>query len=218
MIQAAALQEYYERYKEMLLVAILVIFHTVGLVGLTSEYRNDFLPLSFFNLTLSFVIVWFARYNRSTSWYIFVVVAFLIGMSVEWIGVHTGWLFGNYIYGENLGIKIAGVPLIIGINWVLLSVISSAVARRFTQNKIGLVFLGAMFMLLLDIVIEPVAIVSDYWVWSGDIPFSNFITWFVVALFLQFIFVSLNLVERNKVALVLYMIQLVFFVILNLAL
>ena len=41
-------------------------------------------------------------------------------MLTEAIGVNTGLLFGTYEYGANLGFKIFGVPLIIGVNWTVL--------------------------------------------------------------------------------------------------
>jgi putative membrane protein len=218
MIQAAALQEQFYRYKQWGLIGLLIIFYTVGLVGLSlEEHRADFLALSFFNLALSFVLLLLGRHAHSLRLYAFIIFAFIVGMGSEWIGVHTGYLFGDYSYGESLGIKLFDVPLIIGINWTMLVIISAAIAKRIQMNKYLQAVVASLFMLLLDVLIEPVAIVSDYWTWEGDvIPLFNFVSWFGIALLLQIVYFGLNLAEKNKVATALYCIQFIFFVILNL--
>jgi putative membrane protein len=216
MIRAAIFQEYFERYKQLTLIVLLVIFYTVGIVGLAiPEYKEYFLSLSFFNLTLSFALLILGRHEFNTKLWVYLLFGFSIGMAVEWIGVHTGYLFGDYYYGENLGLKWYGVPLVIGVNWLMLTIISSSVAKLVKVNKYIQAFFGALLMLLLDLLIEPFAIVSDYWYWAGEIPVSNFVTWFIIALFLQFFWFHFNLAEKNKVAITLYILQLLFFIILN---
>lgn len=216
MITAASFQEYFERYKQNALIALLVIFYTVGVVGIAiPEYRESFLELSFFNLMLSFILLILGRFQYSKSFWAFLLFGFFVGMAVEWIGVHTGYLFGDYYYGENLGVKWYEVPVIIGINWVMLTIICSSVISYLKLNKYISIFLSAILMLILDLLIEPFAIVSDYWYWSGDIPISNFVTWFIIALFLQFVWFSFKLAEKNKVGFALFFIQLMFFSILN---
>lgn len=217
MIRAAIFQEYFERYKQLTLILLLVIFYAVGIVGIAlPAYREDFLALSFFNLMLSFVLLILGRKEYSKAFWIYLIFGFFIGMGVEWIGVHTGYLFGSYYYGENLGWLWYGVPIIIGINWVMLTIISSSVAIKIPINKYLQAFIAATLMLVLDLLIEPFAIVSDYWYWEGEIPLSNFVTWFIIALFLQLIWFHFNLAEKNKVAVALFLIQLTFFTVLNL--
>lgn len=217
MIQAAALSEQFSRYKQVLLIGLLIIFYTVGVVGLSiEEYRSNFLSLSFFNLALSFALLLMGRNLQSLRLYVFIFFAFVVGVGVELIGVHTGYLFGDYAYGESLGVKFYDVPIIIGINWGMLVIISASVTQRFQMNKFLQAVVASLFMLLLDVLIEPVAVESDYWTWEGDvIPLFNFVCWFGVALLLQFVYFGLNLAEKNKVATALYCIQFMFFLILN---
>ena len=195
-----------------------MIFYLVGIVGLTSSYREDFLPLSFMNLVISFIVLFIASKNRGLRFYFFIFVGFSIGMIAEWLGVHTGLLFGNYVYGTNLGPLWYGVPLIIGVNWVMLTIISGSIAERLKIHWIFKAIVGTFLMLILDVLIEPVAIQSGYWIWSGDIPLSNFLGWFLIALVIQLVYFSLKLGEQNKVATVLYFINIVFFLILNIVL
>jgi bisanhydrobacterioruberin hydratase len=216
MFQAPTIQEHIERYRALIIISLLIVFYTVGVVGLSLDsQRDDFLELSFFNLALSFGLLLLGRTQHSLKLYGFIFLAFTIGMSVEWIGVHTGFLFGNYRYGESLGFRLFDVPIIIGINWAMLVMISAAVAKTIPVSRWIQIILATAFMVILDVLIEPVAIKSDYWIWDGPIPFSNFIDWFLVTIILQAIYFRLNLAEVNKVAIALYFIQLVFFIILN---
>lgn len=217
MFQAPELQEKIYRYKTTILIAVLVIFYIVGVVGLSLEsYRSSFLELSFMNLALSFTLLLIGRNNHSKGFYTFAFFAFTIGMTVEWIGVHTGLLFGDYFYGENLGFKIVEVPFIIGINWLMLTIISASVLQDAKFHWLIKSVLAALLMLVLDLLIEPVAIKSDYWTWNGEIPISNFVTWFIIALVLQLVYFKFKLAEKNKVAVSLYFLQFLFFLILNL--
>jgi len=215
MISAPLFQEYFQRYKTYFLITLLVIFYGVGLVGLSSDSREYFLKLSFFNLALSFSILLLARVQHNAKFYLFVLFAFFFGMSAEWIGVHTGFLFGDYVYGESLGLKWFGVPIIIGVNWIMLTMISASVLQLLKIHWLLKAIGATCLMLLLDILIEPVAIVSDYWHWNGEIPVSNFIGWIIIAFVLQTLYFGAKLAEPNKVGISLYIIQVLFFLTLN---
>lgn len=207
-----------KQYKEVILISILVIFYTVGIFGLTNETTRDlFLPMSFMNLLLSFVIMILSRKTNKLYFVLFLSLTFLVGMTAEWIGIHTGYLFGEYYYGENLGTKMDGVPLIIGINWGILSVCSCNVTSIFIKKSIWLSsFVSAFLMMLLDVLIEPVAITSDYWHWDSlNIPLYNYFCWFAVALPLHFLYFKWKLGEQNKVTIALFSILVMFFSILN---
>lgn len=52
-------------------------------------------------------------------------------MLAEILVVSYGIIFGNYKYGEILGYKVLGVPLIIGINWCILTLIKGAIFTLF---------------------------------------------------------------------------------------
>ena len=42
------------------------------------------------------------------------------GLAAEAIGWRTGWPFGNYRYGESLGPKLLGVPLVVPLAWAMM--------------------------------------------------------------------------------------------------
>ena len=200
--------------REIILSGILVIFYTVGIVGThISVYKDSFFGLSYFNLLLSFVILILARNDKNKAFWGFLGFAFFIGMLVEWIGVHTGLLFGDYYYGKNLGFKVFEVPLVIGLNWAMLTVVSSSVVSKINTNGLIKIILSALAMTLFDMLMEPVAIRSDFWLWKdGVIPFYNYVCWFLISLILQAIYFRLNLVESNKVHNLLLLCMTIFFV------
>lgn len=201
-----------------LLLLILVIFYTVGTVGLLLPERKEyFLSLSFFNLTLSFVILVLARKKNLFLFFIFLIICFIVGFSAELIGTRTGWLFGSYYYGNNLGYKIYGVPVVIGLNWGILIVTSASIANLFKFSKTFKVILSVLLMILLDYLMEPVAIKSDFWHWKNEtIPIYNYISWGLIALPLQIIYFKFKIVETNIVFNALFIILSMFFIILNL--
>jgi bisanhydrobacterioruberin hydratase len=203
--------------KAILLILFLVIFYTVGTIGLLlPQYREQFLSLSFLNLTLSFLVVLLARSKDRQKFYLFLFLSFMVGMTVEWIGTKTGLLFGNYSYGANLGPKISGVPLVIGFNWGILVVTSASVIEKIKGTVLAKSVLAAGLMTLLDVLMEPVAIKSDYWTWVGEIPLYNYVCWFVISLPLHYLYFKSKLVEANKVYTTLFWILTIFFIILNL--
>jgi putative membrane protein len=131
-------------------------------------------------------------------------------MVSEMIGVHTGFIFGNYSYGAILGINLAKVPLIIRLNWfvVLYSAVSTVYFfmeyfshRRIRNEKsltsepisymllIGAAFLATFF----DWVMEPVAVNIGFWKWVGHIPLSNYLSWFFISIILLSIFRQLKI-------------------------
>ena len=99
---------------------VLVVFHLVGIIGINSASKDLFLQLTSLNLLLSCALVFInhTHYNKSFIW--FCITLFLLGYVTEVIGVKSGIIFGEYIYGNTLGIKLLDVPLIIGINWLML--------------------------------------------------------------------------------------------------
>ena len=200
--------------KEVILSGVLVIFYMVGIVGThISAYKDSFFGLSYFNLLLSFVILILARNDKNKAFWGFLGFAFFIGMFVEWIGVHTGLLFGEYSYGKNLGYKVFDVPLVIGINWAMLTVVSSSVVSRINSNNLTKLVFSAILMTLFDALMEPVAIRSDFWSWdSGVIPFYNYVSWFLISFILQLVYFRFKLVEVNKVHNLLFLCMILFFV------
>jgi putative membrane protein len=160
-----------------------------GMIGIYLGYVDWFVSKTPMNLILGMLLLYwnFPPKNGWISVMIWIVV-YLIGMGVEVVGVNTALLFGSYQYGENLGYKIFGVPVLIGINWVVLTFLTASISRRFFSNKWLAVFCGAALMVLLDLFIEPIAPIFDFWSWElGYAPIRNFVDWFIVSFVMQVI-------------------------------
>jgi putative membrane protein len=139
-------------------------------------------------------------------------VFFITGMLEEWIGVHYGFLFGEYYYGENLGLKIDGVPWLIGINWAMLVLITGAIASKISGHFFWKIFWGAMLMVVLGFFMEVSAPVFDFWIWETEgAPVRNYIAWFVIAGMLHFLYQRSKIQGDTLFSFHLYAAQFVFF-------
>jgi putative membrane protein len=199
------------------LILFIGIFYIVGLLGISLDsYKAFFVGLSFFHLLLSFGVLILARKKHSSAFWLFIVTAFGLGMLAEWIGIHTGALFGQYQYGHILGPKLLGVPLIIGINWAMLSIVSASLLASLKLHFWVEVPLAALLMVFLDFLMEPVAVKLGFWNWhNGIIPVFNYICWLLLSLVLQAIYRKWRLNEKNNVAVALFIFMTVFFSVLN---
>ena len=78
-------------------------------------------------------------------------------MISEILGVKFGIIFGNYEYGNALGYKVFGVPLLIGANWAILTISCSALSATLFESIFSKIIVGVFLMVMLDAVIEPIA-------------------------------------------------------------
>jgi len=195
---------------------ILVVFHLIGIIGILSPWSQYVIPLTPFNLLLSFVVLIYFHPQYNGKFLAFMLVCAITGFAAEWVGVHTGFLFGVYEYGKVLGPSFDKIPLIIGLNWYLLTYITVDIAKRTKQKPWIQILFGALLMTCLDFIIEPVAIRLDFWHWFGkEPPLSNYLGWFLVSIPLQFAGNRWHS-GNNPVAIWLFLSMLLFFVTLNL--
>jgi bisanhydrobacterioruberin hydratase len=199
--------------KENIAVLILFILHAVGGVGLSFDsLKSIMILLTPFNLLITFIVLIWANNNFSFNFLKVVFYIYLIGFFVEVLGVYSGVLFGEYSYGKTLGLQWLHVPLIIGINWVVLVLSSYAVSSYFVSKTLLRLVLSSVLLVVLDVMIEPVAIRLDFWQWQGgNIPIQNYIMWFLVAWFMNWI-LSFNRIKFNvKLGFGLLISQILFF-------
>ena len=127
------------------------------------------------------------RQSRLVLWFLLVVV---LSFSVEWLGVKTGLIFGEYDYGDTLQPLIFGIPLAIGFAWAGMILASVAVVQRFHPGISGrgdgyFAFWVSLVMVLFDMAMEPAAIRLTYWTWAGgEVPLQNYLGWFVTSFIL----------------------------------
>ncbi|WP_266203563.1 carotenoid biosynthesis protein [Pontibacter kalidii] len=204
----------YKKYALPLAVAILVIFHAVGFWGLMFSGRPEYFQnLTPMNLLLTNTLLFAFHRCWNAAFILFAVVVWAVGFFSEVLGVHTGLLFGEYAYGAALGVKVWEVPLLIGLNWLMLVYSTGHISNYARLPWWAKAIVGTLLMLLLDFFIEPVAMRFDFWDWQGgQIPLSNFAGWFLVALGLQVYFQRASIYKKNRLAPFVYLVQLLFFV------
>lgn len=202
--------------KDQIAPALLILFHIVGVAGLLSPYKDLVLQLTPVNLILSTVLLLSLQVEYNRSFWLFCLIIFLSGFFLEVAGIHTGVIFGNYQYGKTLGIQFLNVPLVMGFNWLMLIYSAGVIFEPLKANKYIKSLFGAGLLVGLDLLLEPVATKYDFWAWSNNtIPFQNYVAWFIAAFFMLFLFYNLNFSKNNRLALLLYIVQFVFFSILN---
>ncbi len=205
-----------KKYKEEY---FLYLIFTVGIIGhLVDQLIPIMLYLTTFTLLLTGSVVLYKSYKTSNKFFLhWITITYLITFLLEVIGVKTGLIFGKYLYGETLGLKFFDVPLIIGFNWVFVILGAISIARIINNNKFVVSFIAAAIAVIFDFILEPVAIKLDYWQWSGNIiPLQNYAAWFAIAFFSSFFYKHFNLKTESKISIHYLIIQLVFFLLINL--
>jgi putative membrane protein len=197
---------------------VLIIFHFVGFCGLLSPYCNLFMLLTPFNLILSAFLLWRHHTTALKPLVFFFGFTFSLGFFVEYLGANFGFLFGSYSYGNTLGIKLLHVPIVIGLNWMLIIYSVATILDRFSIPIAPKIIIGSCLAVFMDWLIEPIAIRYDFWSWQqGAIPLQNYLGWLITASIMLSAYYLLKVESKNRLALPLYIVQASFFGLLQLA-
>jgi putative membrane protein len=190
------------------------LFHVSGMVGIIYSDASWFIGATSVNLLLSFMLL-LANTQLNKRLVFLLLSCFIIGMAAEILGVRYGFIFGEYAYGAVLGLKFMEVPLLIGINWCILIFITGNIAQFFSDSFWIKTFVGVALLLALDMVIEPVAPVLDFWTFAdGLASFHNYLGWALVGLPLQMAFHKWEITFEGFYTFHLYILQFLFFTIL----
>jgi bisanhydrobacterioruberin hydratase len=201
---------------------IALLFHINGAIGMAGSEKNWFVAMTPVNLLVMFFLLIYTEGGKNKNFVLFFLLCFVVGMFVEIIGVNTGLLFGHYLYGEPMGTKLLGVPLLIGVQWFVSIYCSTHIILGFeklVKNGVFNPFIPAIFTAtvttVFDYIIEPAAIKLNFWHWYGhDVPLYNYVCWFVISFLLSFFYFKKrkDVVPINYFAIVLFFIQIVFFI------
>jgi bisanhydrobacterioruberin hydratase len=211
-----------ENNKTHIAIFIALLFHISGLIGMFTTAKPWFVSMTPLTLLLMFGLYnWTEGIDK--KWLIFSAIGFITGIVVEIIGVKTGLLFGSYAYGDVMGVKILGVPLLMGIQW-LITIVCSAHLVYYVMSKVNWTFgpfrfaiLGALVTTFFDYLIEPAAIDFGYWSWANNIiPLYNYVCWYVISFILFYCYDRFFKPEKiNYFSVVLIITQMIFFLVLR---
>ena len=134
----------------------------------------------------------------------FVIISFSIGIFMEIIGTKTGLIFGGeYEFNLKLspGPSISGIPLIIPLSWsgliyMILNYCELVLGGSFyflSNQNITLLLLPSILMVLLDLVLDPIAVDEKRWSWKKSgvyygVPLLNFVGWLFTTFLILFVF------------------------------
>ena len=150
---------------------------------------------------------------------IWLVTGYLVALAAEWGSINHGIPFGYYTYHYEAlehDLVVFGVPFFDSLSFVFLSYVSFSFAQFFLsphwgrglnvqrvtprdlRNSNAVLFIGAFFMMVLDLVTDPVAHLGKHWFlgdiyhypepgWHFDVTLANYVGWFVVGWVIIFI-------------------------------
>jgi len=193
---------------------ILTVVYIVGIVGFSLPQTKKLMPqLVWINLLFTAIVLlsYHKKWGKESVLALFMIGA--CGFMIEVIGVKTGRVFGYYQYGPTLGYALWDTPLMMFVNWLTTLYVTRQIAEMISKDIVMTSAVAAALMVLLDYFLEPFAIRYGLWLWnSGAVPLQNYIAWFVIGFFLQYIYIKSIKFPSNKLSLPVYLIQLGFFI------
>ena len=126
-----------------------------GFFGVLSDQKDFFLSTSPFAILISFILLLLNYNTRQNGFATALISIITIGFLVEFLGVNYDLFFGSYEYGNNLGYKIGGVPIIMSVNWLVLIFLTGSFTEKIIPNSLPLkVIFASLLMVFIDIFLE----------------------------------------------------------------
>lgn len=158
-------------------------------------------------------------YRKETNFILWFLLVYILTFSLEVIGVKSGMIFGNYNYGNVLGFKVIDVPLIIGLNWVIVIAGAIKISELIFKQKAMRILNTGLLAVLFDLFLEPIAVYFNYWNWESDvIPLQNYIAWFIISILVAVLFYSFKIKLKDRILMYYFVIQSIFFATLSIIL
>jgi len=197
--------------KQIISITLIWLFNIAGIIGIIVGYEDWFISLTPLHLLVYIGLIFFNSENYKKILFA-LLIPFTIGVVAEYLGVNYGFIFGTYQYGERLGYKILGVPLMIGVNWAILVYSTAAIAQKISGNPIISSLIGALLMVALDIIIEVSAPRFDFWEFQdGIIPLQNYMGWFIIACIAHILFQKVYKIMHYTLSIHIFIAIFVFF-------
>lgn len=190
----------------------------LALIAITSIYKvqNPGLGFLVFLLPVTFALLHSLKYFGKKHTLVVFLIIIAISYTAEFLGVHTGQIFGHYYYNASPNINgflIAGVPPLVTFSYISMGYTSYLLARiilgKFGKLQgaafIGIPIIAAMFMTVWDMAFDPIAsYVQQRYIWETGgayfgVPLRNFVGWFLTTFtFFSIINIYLNYAAKAK--------------------
>lgn len=178
--------------------------------------HNPAIAFVIFLLPAAFALLHsFALFGKRHTAVIFTIII-LVSFAAEYLGVHTGKVFGLYFYNPDHavnGFLWGGVPPLVTLSYISIGYVSYVVARIILGFPgrikgaaiVGIPVLAAMLTTMWDMSFDPIAsYVHKIYTWYAGgayfgVPFRNFTGWFLESLvFFGLITLYLQTVPKAK--------------------
>lgn len=197
---------------------IIYIFFAAGAAGhFIAESKPVMLYMTPYVLAITgSLVLYLSGSLKSSRFILFFLLSYSVTLILEITGVKTGIIFGDYSYGDVLGFKAAGVPLIIGFNWIFVILGALNIGIIFNRKIFFVSLSAAVLSVIFDFLLEPAAINLNYWRWQNiSVPYQNYAAWFIISFIFAFCFQYFKINTYSKTFIHYFIAQLMFFIILN---
>ena len=185
----AALEARLERLVREHRVTIAVVFPLVGAVTLVASASGWLPPVLAFNAWLLLFGTIVMRlplagalaplFDRRAALWFGGLIAY--AYAIEYVGLATGWPYGEFAYTVDLGPMVAGVPLGLPVFFVPLVVNAYLLSLLLTRGRRATLPLALGLVLAIDLVLDPAAVAIGFWAYSSGgyygVPASNYLGW-----------------------------------------
>ena len=196
-------------------ILLFIIIYAVGVAGIGVPFtQRVFIVMIPVALLLSFIaiLLFHKSLHSGNTRFVFFTIIF-VSYLVEVIGVNSQLIFGKFLYGSGLGLKLFDAPLMIGIYWAMLVYCSASIMERVKIPVVLQVIVASVLMVLYDVVLEQVAPFLDMWYWNGNtVPLQNYAVWFALALIFHGLVKLKKVKTVNPLASAIFVCQFFFFV------
>jgi putative membrane protein len=119
------------------------------------------------------------------------------GLLVETLALASGVPFGAYGYGDALGPRLLGVPLVIPLAWAWMAWPSWLAAAHLVRGRVARIGVAGLALAAWDLFLDPQMVAEHYWTWHDPdptlpgvpgVPMSNYLGWLAVAIAIMGIF------------------------------
>jgi bisanhydrobacterioruberin hydratase len=107
----------------------------------------------------------------------------ILGLGIEYLGLVTGFPYGYFSYGSNLGYKIFDIlPYTVGFSWAPLVIGAYVLSARVFSLRWKRILSSVLILLCFDGLLDPVAVDRMFWTYAHGgayygVPLSNFLGW-----------------------------------------
>jgi len=104
---------------------------------------------------------------------------------IEWVGITTGWPYGEFRYAVELGPMVAGVPAGLPVFFVPLVVNAYLLSLVLTRGGRARLSVAFALVLVIDLILDPAAVALGFWAYPAGayygVPASNYLGWLLSA-------------------------------------